>query len=165
MPTHTPAPSWEPTARQRELLFLELGMCLYVFQSIEGILKALLPHFTVPGTDEHAPGEGFENWRIFLDSKETLGPMMRRFLERTSSPQSELLEQEWRRIVSNRNDVVHHFVEQRFARLDSEEQYAIACEFLRSRRLHALPMFEMLQDMLKHFTEELQSSGSGAGAA
>jgi hypothetical protein len=130
-------------------------VCVYLYQSIEASLKALFPHFVVTGTDTHAPGEGFENWRIFLDSKLTLGPMMERLKERSSFGESKEADKELRRLVDYRNEVVHHFVGQKFSRLSSEADYKAAFEFLKIRRVAALPMYNLLQELLADFTSVL----------
>jgi hypothetical protein len=157
---------WKPDPDLHKSLCAELGLCVYVYQSIEASLKTLLPHFVVTGTDTHAPGEGFENWRVFLDSKLTLGPMMERLKERSSFGGSEEADRELRRLVDYRNEVVHHFVGQPFSRLSSEDDYKAAFEFLKIRRLAALPMFNLLQELLVLFTsvwtEQVGQSKQGA---
>ncbi len=120
---------WEPTARERELLFAELGLCLYLYQSIELRLKLLLPHLVIPGADNTAKGEGFKNWRVLLDSKETLGPLVKLLAERTATDKTVLLESTLRRLVDERNEVVHHFASQPFSRVSTPEEYAEACKF------------------------------------
>lgn len=167
---------WEPTDRERELLFAELGLCVHLYQSIELRLKFLLPHLVVPGTDSHAPGEGFENWRILLDSKKTLGLLVQLLAERVSSDKTSALEETWRRLVEQRNDVVHHFASQPFIRLESEAEYREAVSFLKTRREFALPMFEMLQESSTAFftavreevmrpDESIDSDAASAGIA
>jgi hypothetical protein len=158
------SPTWEPTRRQTEQLFADLGLCLYVYQSIELQLKFLLPHLVVPGTEDHAPGEGFKTWRVFLDSKETLGPLIRRLQERMTISQPEVIEKEWRKLVDHRNEVVHHFAGQSFSKLSSPDEYRQAVEFIRVRRLHALPLLEMLQTLSEGFLGELLSPTRGEPA-
>lgn len=165
MATTTPNPQSEITPRQFELVHADLGLCLHLYQSIELSLKAILPHLVVPGTDTHAPGEGFENWRVFLNSKETLGPLIRRLAERTEYNHPETLEREWRKLVDHRHEIVHHFIAQPFGRLATDAHYREAREFLRIRRLHALPMYETLQEILKLFIEMMQTREGGTGAA
>ncbi len=149
--------AWKPTRRQEARLFAQLGLCLHVYQLMELRLKTLLPHFVVPGTDTTAPGEGFENWRAFLDSKQTLGLLVRRLHERTTHDQPELVEEMWRTVVDDRNEVVHHFAEQPFARMSSRNECRQAFEFLRERRLRALPLLDQLQGMLEGLVTVLGS--------
>lgn len=152
--------SWVPTPDQSNALFAELGRCLYLYQSIEVSLKLLLPHFVVPGTDSHAKNEGFANWHVFIDNKETLGPLIQRLKDRVTSDQRVELEADWTRLVAHRNEVVHQFASQPFARLSSEEQYAAAMKFLYERRQHAIPMYDMLQALLAAFLEALKPPDS-----
>ena len=67
-----------PTSKQHDLLFAELGRCLYIFQIIEAMLKMLLPHMVAPGKETTLADEDFTNWRFFVDSKTTLGPLIQK---------------------------------------------------------------------------------------
>ncbi|RYX80073.1 hypothetical protein EON83_30190 [bacterium] len=145
--------TWRPTPGQLDLLFTELGRCLYLYQSIEQRLKFLLPHLVVPGTETHAKGEGFANWRVFIDSKETMGPLMQRLKDRVTSDQRDLIDETWTQIVTHRNEVVHHFVSQPFARLATEVELQEAMRY--QRRVVAAPMLEMLQQLCMSFAEAL----------
>ena len=147
--------TWRPTPGQLDSLFTELGRCLYLYQSIEQRLKFLLPHLVVPGTETHAKGEGFANWRVFIDSKETMGPLMQRLKDRVTSDQRDLLDETWTQIVTHRNEVVHHFVSQPFARLATEVELQEAMRYLYQRRVVAIPMLEMLQQLCMSFAEAL----------
>jgi len=149
--------AWKPTRRQIQRLFAELGSCLHVYQSIELHLKTLLPHLVVTGTDTTAPGEGSDNWRVWLDSKQTLGLLVRRLHERMTSDPPEPAEKMWRTVVDDRNEVVHHFAEQPFARMSSRNECRQAFEFLRERRLRALPLLDQLQGMLEGLVTVLGS--------
>jgi hypothetical protein len=146
---------WAPTSDQSDRLFAELGRCLYLYQAIEQRLKFLLPHLVVPGTETHAKGEGFANWRVFLNSKETLGLLMQRLKDRTTSDQRHLLDEAWTQIVAHRNEVVHHFVSQPFSRIATEAELQEAMRFLHHRRVVAAPMLEMLQQLCMAFAEVL----------
>ena len=149
---------WEPSSEQSDGLFAELGRCLYIYQSIELMLKFLLPHLVVPGTDTHAKCEGFANWRVFLDSKETLGPLMQRFKDRIVTEQRKQLDATWTQMVTHRNEVVHHFASQPFAKICSEAELTEAMQFLHHRRMLAAPMLEMLQQFNTAFMEVITST-------
>lgn len=153
MPNH-----WEPSPDQRTKLFYALGLCLFVYQSIELRLKFLLPHLVVPGTDTHAPGEGFANWKVFLDSKKTLGPLIQHLKERVASKEKESLERTWTELVEQRNDVIHHFASKPFARLSSQEEFDEAMQFLQQRHQFAAPILSMLQQFSESFLAALQST-------
>ncbi|RYH55570.1 MAG: hypothetical protein EON54_12580 [Alcaligenaceae bacterium] len=139
-----------------QILFAELGVCVHIYQRIEVLLKVLLPHLIVPGTDVHAPGEGFENWRVLLDSKKTLGELVRLFGQRVESANAQAFEDAWRRLVDERNEVVHHFAEQSFSRLETKAQYRSAVLFLKTRREAAIPVFEMLDEFGRAFFASVQ---------
>jgi hypothetical protein len=156
------AEQWKPSEHQHELLFAELGRCVLLYQSIELQLKFVLPHLVVPGIDATAPGEGFENWRVLLDSKKTLGLLVQTLAERVSSNDKSALEMALRRLVDERNEIVHHFASKSFVRLQSEAEYREAFAFLRARRQSAIPMFQMLQEFSKLFVDALQEPGDAA---
>lgn len=149
---------WAPTPEQSDRLFAELGRCLFLYQSIEQRLKFLLPHLVVPGTETHAKGEGFANWRVFIDSKETMGPLIQRLKDRVTSEQPDLLDETWTQIVAHRNEIVHHFVSQPFARIAAESELEEAMRYLHQRRTFATPMVEMLQQLCMSFAEALVST-------
>lgn len=138
---------WVPTSEQNEQLFAELGRCLYVFQAIEARLKILLPHLVPPGKEASLTSEDFSNWRFYLDSKTTLGPLIQKLKEHIESENPELLDQTWRQLVQHRNEVIHHYLEQPFCPLDTESKFFDAMTFLKCRRAAAAPMLAALQDM------------------
>jgi hypothetical protein len=139
-----------------ELVFLELGRALYVFQAIEARLKMLLPHFVVPGTDEPAKGEGWEGRRKYLDSKEMLGNLVKLLHSRTTWENPGLIEAEWREVVQGRNDVVHNFSFQPFSKCETREEIELSLEYLRTRRTRALPLLHMLDVQLRGLVVALQ---------
>lgn len=132
-----------------EPLFLELGKALYVFQAIEARLKLVLPHLIVPGSDVSVLGEGWSNWRKYIDSKEMLGNLVKVFQQRMQIDDPHLIEEEWRSVVQGRNDVVHNFILQPFAKCATPEEQRLSIEYLRERRMRALPLLQML-DFLLH---------------
>lgn len=140
-----------------KLLLEELGRCLLIYQSIEGTLKRLLPHMVAPGTEGDVPAEGIENWRFYIDSKQTLGPLVEVMKRRVSARDPSAVDVELRKLVSYRNEVIHHFIEQPFGRLESEEDFQAAMEFLRVRREAAIPLFDSLQGLLREFYQTLTS--------
>ena len=147
-----------------DALFLELGKALYVFQSIEARLKFLLPHLVVNGTDSPAKGEGWHGRLKYWESKEMLGNLVRLLQERMSVDEPEKFEFEWRMIVQGRNDVVHNFALQPFAGCTSREDSQLALEYVRARRLRALPMLYVLDAFLRGFVEALQLPPEFEGA-
>jgi hypothetical protein len=148
---------WQLTPERFNQLFAELGRCLYVYQALEIQLKLLLPHIVIPSTNSHASDEGFSNWRVFLDSKETMGPLMQRLKDRIVTNSREQLDAAWTQIVNHRNEVVHHFASQQFASLTSEDEFKAAMRFLQHRRKFAVPMLQALQQMSSTLIEALNS--------
>ena len=148
---------WEPTPEQHERLFAELGRCVYVFQSIEARLKIMLPHLIPPGQENSLTSDDFSNWRLYLDSKTTLGPLIQKLKEHVESSHPELLDQAWTQIVTHRNEVVHHYVEQPFSRMDTEAKYNEALQFLRHRRTIAIPLLLILQELCIIYIHDLSS--------
>jgi hypothetical protein len=145
---------WESTSDERKALFAELGLCLYLYQKIEVHLKLLLPHMVHPKATTR--GETSNNWRELLDSKQTLGPLIRLLVERVEAGNQAVLEQSWRTLVEERNEVVHHFAEQPFAKCDTEASYQEALAFLRLRRQHAMAMLEPLQQLAAGLSNALK---------
>jgi hypothetical protein len=137
-------------------VFLELGRALYVFQAIEARLKTLLPYFVVPGTGEPAKGEGWDGRRKYLDSKEMLGTLVKLLNERISTDIPQVFEDQLREVVQGRNDVVHNFVNQPFARCKTGEDLERSLEYIRVRRLRALPLLQMLDTQLRVHVVALQ---------
>ena len=151
---------WTPTSEQHELLFSELGRCLYVFQAIEARLKMLLPHLVPPGLEASLASEDFFNWRFYLDSKTTLGPLIQKLKESVNSESPELLDEAWRKIVEYRNEVIHQYVQQPFSRLDTESKFNDAMAFLKLRRAAAVPLLLILQDMCIALMQGLATDGA-----
>ncbi|HEX7768610.1 MAG TPA: hypothetical protein VF422_01125 [Dokdonella sp.] len=146
---------WVPTSEQQEQLFAELGRCLYAFQAIEARLKMLLPHMVPPGQESSLTSENFSNWRIYLDSKTTLGPLIQKLKEHVKSEHPDLLDQSWRQLVQYRNEIIHHYVEQPFSRLDTESKFKDAMLFLKHRRAAAVPLLVLLQETCIVLMQEL----------
>ena len=147
--------SWEPTQEQNNQIFAELGRCLFVFQSIEARLKMILPHLVAPGQEDSLASVDFSNWRIYLDSKTTLGPLVQKLKGHISTDHPELIDEAWSQLVKHRNEVMHHFVEQPFARMDTELKFEEALAFLRNRRASAIHLLCMLQDLCVVILQEL----------
>ena len=116
----------------------------------------------VQQTSGHRPdappdGEGWGGRQKYLESREMLGNLIKLLQQRITVDKPELLEQTWREIVQGRNDVVHNFVLQPFAGCGSRDDYDRSLEFIRQRRLRALPLLEMLDCLLRGWVAALQS--------
>lgn len=137
--------AWEASPAEVEAVVAELGRCLYLYQAMEHHLKLVLPFLA--GSDDQVPPkpELAGNWRALLESKKTMGALVQLLTERTTSGDKEGWEMAWRRLVEQRNQVVHHFGTQPFGRLSSPQDYQQALSFLQERRQAAIPFFEVLQ--------------------
>ncbi len=138
-----------------DAVFLELGKALSVFQAIEARLKFLLPHLVVSSTDALAEGEGWPGRLKYWESKEMLGNLVRLLQERLTVDDPEWLEAEWREIVQGRNDVIHNFPLQPFAGCNTLEDHRLALDYVRTRRLRALPLLQMLDALVRGFVAAL----------
>lgn len=144
-----------PTAINADPLFLELGKALYVFQAIEARIKLLLPHLALPATGEPPIGEGWPGRDKYVESKEMLGNLVRLLHERITTDDPLKVEEVWRAVVQGRNEVVHHFAQQPFARCESLEELHQSIAFVRLRRTRALPLLSMLDQLLHGYVAAL----------
>jgi hypothetical protein len=144
-----------PQAVDSRALFEELGLALYTFQSIEVRIKFLLPHLNVPLTDAPPPDEGWAGRQKYLESKEMLGKLVRLFQERLTTEDPVEMERAFREVVQGRNDVVHAFVAQPFAGGNTDEELRQSIDYVRVRRLRAVPLLQILDAMSRGFTASL----------
>lgn len=146
--------SLEP--RKVELVFVALGRCLLLYQLVERHLKYLLPHVTPIGSEIPSNGEGISNWRVFLDSPTTLGPLVTKLAERNRSSTAQITADHLAALVRYRNELVHHFFDQPFSRMESESDYEAALHFINERHRAAMPFLEFLESALGTFIAELR---------
>ena len=152
-------------AKRIERVFTELGRCVLLYQAIERLLKFLLPHMNLPGTDTPPKDEGFVNWRAMLDSRLTLGMLFGKLVERAVSSDLEMVRTQLAEIAKHRNEIVHHFNEQPFFRLESQSECDDALRFLHERHAAAAPLLESLKSLAEDFLAELRSSRLPANRA
>jgi hypothetical protein len=133
-------PASKPTT---ELVLTELGRCLLTYQSIEGLLKILLPH--VRASETELSGVPVFDWRELLDSKKTLGALAKLFLDRTTILGGESVASSLTILVEHRNEVVHHFLEQNFAALSDLSQRQQALDYLSVRGQFAARWLEVVK--------------------
>jgi hypothetical protein len=136
-----------------------------LYQMIERHLKYLLPHIVPLGSDSPAKGEGISNWRVFLDSSETLGLVMERLADRTKSSSPEVVADQLSKLVRYRNELGHHFYDQPFWRLETQSECDAALQFITARYSSALPLLEFLESACHEFVTQLRSVKSGFGTA
>jgi len=147
-----------------EQVFAELGRCLIAYQSIEQILKFLLPHISRDDAEAQAKASANVNWRELLDSKETLGGLMKLLSQRTNSNDPAAFNAMLKTLVAQRNEIIHHFVSQPFVRLETDEQFREAMQFLQSRRSVAALFLQPLQNLALEFTSQLVAANAAGSA-
>jgi hypothetical protein len=129
-----------------------IGICLLMYQRIEVSLKYLLPHVVTP---KKAPTDTFAQWRSLLDSKTTLGPLVKRLREAARSADPKGLGHYLDELVKQRNDFIHHFARLPFARLGTLEDCDAALAHLSARVRFASPIHDALEEMIGQFRDQL----------
>ena len=132
-----------------------VGRSVARYQRIERALKLLLPHLAEQGA---ARTEGVPNWREFLDSKHTLGPLMEQFKGRLRSDRPEDVHSYLESVVEERNDLVHHFFSRSRALTGSSDALEHAISEVRRRLENALPLEQALLAVVGEFVRELEQS-------
>ena len=122
-----------------------LGKCVLLYQSIEHLLKVYLPH--VRATEEEALRDRDVDWRQLLDSKHTLGKLIKVLMERTSGSNREGLARWLQNVVSQRNDVVHHFYDKSFAQLRTQAQVEEALAHLQACQVSASQLLSVVKTL------------------
>jgi hypothetical protein len=119
-----------------------VGRCVLLYQAIERMLKVFLPH--VRATEEEALQNLDIDWRELLDSKKTLGQLAGVLVERTSGSGRKGMDLWLPAVVSQRNEVVHHFHEQDFAPLRTQAQVEHALAYLEVRQIAASQLLNVI---------------------
>ena len=122
-----------------------LGRCVLLYQATEQVLKLFLPH--VRATENAARQNLDVDWRELLDSKKTLGQLAGVLMERTSGSNREGLALWLQTVVSQRNDVVHHFYDQAFASLRTETEVEEALTYLQVRQAAASQLLSIIKTL------------------
>jgi hypothetical protein len=133
-----------------------MGQCIAIYQRIETLLKLLLPHIADPALDTDV--QPMPHWRSLLDSKQTLGPLVKQFSERMNSDNPQGFSDYLEKLVDQRNELIHHFFNTPIgqARTDTEIEHAIV--HLGSLRNFAKPFLRALEDATKQFVAALETS-------
>jgi hypothetical protein len=129
-----------------------IGRCLLIYQRIELYLKYLLPHVVGPN---ETPGDTFAQWRSLLDSKSTLGPLVERLRESIRSSDPKGFDRYIGELVEQRNQFIHHFSRQPFARLSNLEECDAALAHLDALLQFASPLHLALDGALEQFRDAL----------
>ena len=134
-----------------------VGICLFQYQQIEAHLKLLLPHMHHPDSLQHEDSREL-HWQGLLDSKKTLGPLMEDFKLRSSSVDPDSLGRFLKQIVEERNDLVHHLLNDptRPLRTNADAQRTI--EVLRQYSQSAATLLRALCAATAQFVQLLDNS-------
>ena len=120
-----------------------LGRCVLLYQATEQVLKLFLPH--VRASEEEALQARDINWRELLDSKKTLGQLAGVLMEWTSSSSRESLAMWLHTVVTQRNEIVHHYYDQGFASLRTEKDVEEALAYLQVRQVAASQLLGVIK--------------------
>ena len=133
-----------------------IGRCIYIYQRIELLLKILLPHMVDPTTDtQHQLSP---NWGSLLDSKQTLGPLIKQFSEKSNTDEPNGFEGYLRKLVDERNELVHHFFSIGSEQIRTTSDVENMIVDLRGRMNFAKPFMYALEDAAQNFAAALEVS-------
>ena len=147
-----------PSHDQLNQFFAELGRCLYLYQQIEYSLKIVLPHMAPAAIATEGAKDELLNWNDLLDSKTTLGQLVKLLRERIESDNKVLLEESWRQLVEHRNELVHLVLAQPFGHLRNQQEVAEAMQFLKGRLQFAVAMLEIVKQFMAVLIDILDDS-------
>jgi hypothetical protein len=137
-------PAATPVNQLRQSVHAEIGQLLLIYQHIELLLKALLPHIQA---SEQA-GLDSKDIDNLLDSKHTMGLLVERLKNSAGISNSEAFSGYVAQITMNRNELVHKFTMKSFGGLDSEQKCNDAIEYLKAHHQFALPLRDLLLQLL-----------------
>ncbi|MES2635040.1 MAG: hypothetical protein V4669_18885 [Pseudomonadota bacterium] len=132
-----------------------VGRCVLRYQRIEHTLKLLLPHLVKPGRDLE---ESVPDWREFLDSKFTLGPLVEKLKPGLNSERPDDAHSYLAIVVAERNDLVHHFFTKGRALTGTSDALENAIVEVRRRLENALPLEQTLLVAADRFAHDLEYS-------
>src|SRR5262245_34019359 len=143
MTAHSPAAQLE---HMRTAVHAEIGKLLLIYQHLELMLKALLPH--IHATEQAALAHADKDIDNLLDSKETMGLLVERLKNRLNISDPEAFATYLQRITENRNWLVHKFTVIDFGGLDNEAKCSSALEYLKAHHDFAQPLRGLLLSYL-----------------
>ena len=127
-----------------------VGICVFQYQQIESYLKFLLPHIRQPGSDPR-PATGDFNWRALIDSKATLGSLVKSLAEKSAADDPERFASLLNELVAERNYLVHHLLCDPERPLRSNEDAEHAIEVLRRYARSAAAVAHVLRTAAGQF--------------
>jgi hypothetical protein len=114
-----------------------------MYQEIEAYLKLLLPHMR--RATQSAPSSQPLNWRELIDSKVTLGALVKQFSEKADAMDPDGFSRYLDLLVQQRNDLVHHLLVDSERPLTSDGEVESRTEMVRQLVRNAAPFRNALR--------------------
>jgi len=141
------------TQFKREVL-IHVGRNLALYQKIEYLLKAILPHLSNKSFASNS--DAFAEINELLRSKTTMGPLMEMLKGSVECEHPEGFAKYLESVVSHRNELAHHFFQIPVGRMKDESSYRDACSYLQDRYNDALPLNNLLKSLVEEFADMLE---------
>ena len=154
--TVTPTSLEDAHSRTRRNAIFAIGRSVLLYQQIELLLKTLLPY--LKPTTGRASDDPFAEMKRLLDSRETMGPLVERLKKSSEVDHPEGFASYLEQVVKNRNDLIHSFAKLPFGNLSTTAYCGEALAYLEARRKYALPLMQLLREVLSLFVELLAES-------
>jgi len=135
---------------------MRLGRNLLAFQRVEACLKLFSPYL-IP-KDDVTPAIPPLNVSDLLARKITLGPLIELLKAANKLEDGSTFERDLNRLLTHRNELIHHFLEREDAALNSEERCISAISYLDEQYSSILPMHDLIVRMTKAFAIGLNAS-------
>lgn len=145
----------EPDPARVAKLLEGVGRCIFIYQRIEFLLKLILPHMADSTTD--IADQSSTSWRGLLDSKQTLGPLMKQFSDKANFDNPDGFAEYLEKLVDERNDLVHHYFTSSSKNLQSNSDVEEGIINLRARIEFARTFLAALEDLTQQFLVELEA--------
>jgi hypothetical protein len=133
-----------------------VGMCVVIYQRIETHLKLLLPQ--MPETGKTLKLKDPLDWRTLLDSKTTLGPLVKSFQDQVESDDMEGFSKYINALVEQRNDLIHTFFTSGLGKASSADDLEQAIVHVRHLLHSATPLMHAMEDAMRQFGKALDQS-------
>ena len=143
-------------SRTLRYVFFAVGRSVFLYQQIELLLKTLLPY--LKPTDGRASEDPFAEMKRLLDSRETMDPLVERLKKSSEVDHPEGFASYLEQVVKNRNDLIHSFAKLPFGDMSTTAYCREALAYLEARCRYAMPLMQLLRELLSSFVELLADS-------
>lgn len=100
--------------------------------------------------------QSMQGWRVLLDSKETLGSLMRRYVDNVNSEDPSAFASYLEQLVSQRNELVHHFFSLPIGKIETDAELELAIEHIRGLLKFASPFAKALREIVVQFAAAIE---------